>query len=88
MQYADSVFLSIPGSAISIGIALAISAMAFPSCCILLTLATIETVLVLVVIISRRTTPTRKSRFIMIPVATRRCSWLLTGGEIISTDVG
>ena len=64
--------LFIPESVVSLCIALAISAMAFPSCCILLTLATIIAVLVLVVIIAKRTTPKRKSECIVVPIATKK----------------
>ena len=35
IQYAHNIYRSIPVSVVSPGIALAISAMAFPSCCIL-----------------------------------------------------
>ena len=101
-----SIYRSIPESVVSFGIALAISAMAFPSCCIRDTVGgdvgtdegenvgTNEGVavvgvdvgtdegenvgvdacatVVLVVIVTKRTTPMRKCRFIMIPVATRQ----------------
>ena len=70
MQYANRINRSIPESVVSPGIALAMSAIAFPSCFILPALASNITVLVLVVIIITWTTPKRKSRFIMIPIAT------------------
>ena len=55
--YARNVYQSIPESVVSPGIALAISAMAFPSCCILPVLASITTALVVLIIIAKRTTP-------------------------------
>ena len=70
IQYAHRISRSIPKSVVSPGIALAMSAMAYPSCCILPVLANMITVLALVVIIPRRTTPKRKSGCIMIPIFT------------------
>ena len=70
IHYAHRINQSIPESVVNPGIARAISAMAFPSCCILATLATVITVLVLVVIIPSRTPPQRKSGLHMIPIAT------------------
>ena len=69
--YAHKISLSLPESVVSFGIALAISAMAFPSCCIGLTLADIIKVLVLVATIARRTITERKSGCIMIPISAR-----------------
>ena len=62
--------LSIPESVVSPGIALAMSAMAFPSSCILPVLANEIAVLALVIIIPRRTNPKRKIGCIMIPIST------------------
>ena len=70
IHYAHRINQSIPESVVNPGIARAISAMAFPSCCILATLATVITVLVLVVTIPSRTPPQRKSGLHMIPIAT------------------
>ena len=70
IQYAHRISRSIPKSVVSPGKALAMSAMAYPSCCILPVLANMITVLALVVIIPRRTTPKRKSGCIMIPIFT------------------
>ena len=82
----QSIDQSIPESVVSTGIALAISAIAFPSSCIRDTTADGDVgtdegenvgvdacaTVVLVVIVTKRTTPMRKCRFIMIPVATRQ----------------
>ena len=72
IHHAHRINRSILGyTAVSFGIALAISAITFPSCCIDLTLADIITVLVLVATITKRTITKRKSGCIMIPISAR-----------------